>query len=209
MKKERRKSIDAEPKNSKTGAAAKKCVQGNGKPSNAKKAKLSKKTPVPLKDKDWSGGSFMMVSIFERMVILFVGERENLFKYWGNATDERTKEALESFRRGAYMANPEMWNGEATESSGLVYMALRRLDMSDERSVATFYHEALHAADMILNSAGVEVGRDGEIRAYLQGHIVAGLLKNIRAGVYATLLPDGTKSSSCSGSDVKAALSEG
>ena len=151
----------------------------------------------------------MMVYIFERLVSLFVGKREDLFKYWGSATDERTKSALATMRRMSAKVNPEAWDGETTESSGLVFIALRRLDMSDERSVATLYHEALHAADMILESVGVEVGRDGEIRAYLQGHIVAGLLKNIRAGVYATLLPDGTKSSSCSGSDVKTALSEG
>lgn len=180
------------------------------KQEKAKKQKAMKKgkinASIPLVDKDWSGGSFMMVDIFERMVILFVGERENLFKYWGDATDERTKEALESFRRGAYRANPEMWNGETTESSGIVYMALRRLDMSDERSVATFYHEALHAADMILNSAGVEVGKDGEIRAYLQGYIVAGLLKNIRAGIYGTLTPDGTKVSGTTAEQMKEAL---
>ena len=204
--KKRSKLFETQPKNSKTRVVAKKCVQGNGKPSNVKKEKLPKKPLVPLADKDWSGGSFTMVDIFERMVSLFVGKREDLFKYWGNATDERTKEALESFRRGAYMANPEMWNGETTESSGIVYMALRRLDMSDERSVATFYHEALHAADMILNSAGVEVGRDGEIRAYLQGHIVAGLLKNIRAGVYATLLPDGKKVSETTGEQLAKVL---
>lgn len=147
----------------------------------------------PLKDKDWSGGTFVPVPIFNGMIAFFVGKREDVFKYINESkeSDDALSSMLATVRNGRRPSGP--WKGETIAGGLTELVMLRRIDLCDRDSVATMYHECLHAAIGILRQTGVEIGTYGESLAYLQEYIVRQLLSNLKRGIYGTLMPDGTR----------------
>lgn len=149
-----------------------------------------KRYPIPLVDKDWVGGTALSIPMFPAIVGLFVGSSDDMFKYYAGVKDHSLLRMLAKERLDSYSDADKGWVFiEGAES----IIRLRRLDLSDMKCVGTLYHEALHVALDIVLRVGLEVGRNGEILAYLQGYIVEKLLDELRNGDYGTLLPDGTK----------------
>ena len=155
------------------------------------KMKAADGIPKPLVDKDWMGGCGFILPILNGTVSLFVGGESELFAYFSDAKAESTKRMMANARlaprAAGVVTGTTLWDG----ASAMIW--LPKLDLGDEANVGSLYHEALHVALLTIDRTGVEVGKHGEILAYLQGYIVKSLLEELRAGRYGTVLPDGTR----------------
>ena len=148
--------------------------------------------PVPLQDKNWRGGTMIVVPMYGEIVSLFVGSPEDLLKYFNMA------DSHESIRMVLAKAAMMPQTGAPTEGitfgiGATDFILLPYLDLSDMKCVGSLYHEALHVALRTLRRIGVEIGENGESLTYLQGYIVDSLIAELKSGRYGTLMPDGTK----------------
>lgn len=143
----------------------------------------------PLVDKDWSGGTYLLVPIFNQMVTMFVGEYGDVRKYFRPSEKDR---AMTRILSGVDMSGDASdARGSTTTTDATSLIILKKLDLGDDEDVAALYHEALHVALNIVHREGLAIGDSGEILTYLQGFIAKGLIRQLRKGIYGTLGADG------------------
>lgn len=139
-----------------------------------------------LHDKNWRGECMVFVPIYNEQVILFVGSQDQALNYFdARAGMKNIIAKVRLSENCGAMATTTFGNGQAL-------IMIPELDLHDMKCVTSLFHEALHVAMIIADRTGIEIGKYGEVIAYLQEYIVKSLLREIEIGRCYTLNPDGT-----------------
>lgn len=147
---------------------------------------------------EWRGNTFVYEPMFERIVHLYVGSDDDRVKLLAFGHEEKKGDvdpvfAIDTVARlgGSMRAHPNA-AGFTIPSGPDVYICLRHLDIGSASDLETLMHECLHAAYIILNKAGVELGEGAEILARMQGFIFRRLIENLVNGCMSIVKHDGT-----------------
>ena len=149
-------------------------------------------------DPKWRGSTFIYEPLFGRMIHLYVGSDDDRIKLLAFGPEEKKGDvdpgfAIETVARlGARVKLRPQANGVTILFGPDIYICLRKLDAGSVIDLETLMHECLHAAYIILNEAGVELGTGAEILAHMQGFIFRRLIENLVNGCMSVVKPDGT-----------------
>ena len=139
-----------------------------------------------LHDKTWRGECMILVPIYNQEVTLFVGSKNEMLRRFDK------DEGLKTIMAKATLSQNDAAAGSTLFAPGQALIRIPELDLHDMKCVTSLFHEALHVAMIIADRTGIEIGKYGEVIAYLQEYIVKSLLREIEIGRCYTLNPDGT-----------------
>lgn len=149
-------------------------------------------------DPEWRGNTFIYEPIFERIVHLYVGSDDDRVKLLAFGPEEKKGEVAPAFaidtvaKLGSSMRAHSGAAGFTIPCGADIYICMRHLDISSAVDLECLMHECIHAAYIILNRAGVELGEGAEILARMQGFIFRRLIENLVNGCMSVVKPDGT-----------------